>query len=441
MNQDFVTATSESDAVAPATNGEMKGLHAGTVILAGVVAANVANYLFHFIAARSLGPASYSDVASLVALSGVIALPLGAVQIVVAREVAAGVANGNPDGTASFASRATWDSAVMGATITVILLAITPVLVRVLGASSTTAVALTAAYAFPAFVTPPLWGLAQGHQRFSTLSVAMGAPPLARLVLVAVLVGVGFGVAGAMGATFIAAVLGVGVAMWPMRRQLTRHGWHEARPSRRAFMRDLTPPLVGLLAITSLTTLDVIVAKVALTSHAAGIYGSGSLIGRLILYMPSAIVTVLLPKVSSRTAAGKDPGEIIAQSLVATLGFCVVAIVVYTAAPTALASLAFGSSFRSVTTLLPLFAVAMTGYALLNVLLAYHLGRGASAMSYLLAAGGLLEGVGFAVFHQSGHALVAVDVFVAALLLVAHEALIEPTLTRSAQYVLRRRRR
>ena len=52
----------------------MRGVHAGAVVLLGVLALNVGNYLFHLIAARELGPARYGDLATLVAIAGLIAL-------------------------------------------------------------------------------------------------------------------------------------------------------------------------------------------------------------------------------------------------------------------------------------------------------------------------------------------------------------------------------
>ena len=70
------------------TGAQMRGVHAGAVVFVGVLALNLGNYVFHLIAARSLGPALYGDLATLIAISGLIALPLGGIQIWVARYVA-----------------------------------------------------------------------------------------------------------------------------------------------------------------------------------------------------------------------------------------------------------------------------------------------------------------------------------------------------------------
>ena len=66
----------------------MRGLHAGAIVLVGVIAVNAGNYLFHLLAARELGPASYSDVVSLIALAGLIEPKLAALPGVTAVEIA-----------------------------------------------------------------------------------------------------------------------------------------------------------------------------------------------------------------------------------------------------------------------------------------------------------------------------------------------------------------
>jgi O-antigen/teichoic acid export membrane protein len=437
VTQDFVTAASESDAITPAV-APMPGLHAGAIIFGGVVSANVANFAFHFISARSLGAASYGDVASLVAVSGIVALPLGAVQVVVARTVAADLAEHRASSADQFARRTLRVSGLAGLACTLALLLASPLVAHELSISSITAVALTAAYVLPSFLTPPLWGLAQGLQRFRTLSASMGAPPLLRVLFVIAFLAFGLGVPGALGATFIAALIGVAIPGWALRHHLLSRSHEPALPEAPPVGRGLAPVILGLLAITSLTTIDVVVAKTALTSHAAGIYASASLVGRLVLYLPAAIVTVLLPKVSSRIAAGQDAAAIVAASIGVTVAFCLCAIAVYATVPSVLASVAFGSGFDDVSSLLPLFGVTMTVYAILNVLLAYHLGKGSDKMSYLLTAGALGQLVAFAFAHGSGHDLLIIDLAVAVILLAVHEWIFEPTLTQSAREIASR---
>ena len=441
-SQEFITAASESDAISPAVT-EMPGVHAGVIIFFGIATANVGNYAFHLISARALGPSAYGDVASLVAMAGLISLPLGGVQVIVARRVATEVAATRFAEIQRFARRSLVLASVAGLTLALALSLASPFLARALAIDSVPAVVLTAALAAPALLTPALWGLAQGLQRFVALAVAMGLAPVFRIVAVAVLLVAGLGVAGAMAATLFATVLGIAAPAWALRRWLRRP---EVSPpaiasARGTSAREFLPVVLGLLAITSLTTVDVVVAKAVLDPDAAGIYASASLVGRVILYLSAAIVTVLLPKVSSRVAAGLDARSILAGSVAVTLAFCLLATVVYTLASSLVTRVAFGSGFEGVAELLPLFAFAMTGFALLNVLLAYHLGHGSSSMSFLLTGGAVVQLVAFAIFHSSPEQLLTVSICIAVVLVAAHEVFIEATLAHAGQAVLRRGRR
>ena len=139
----------------------------GAVVLIGVLALNLGNYVFHLVAARSLGTALYGDLATLIAISGLIALPLGGVQVWVARYVAHYTAVGDEPAAHWFVRRAMTYTAIGGVVLTTALLALSWPLKNALGIASIAAVALTALTAFPAATSPITWGLAQGLQRVS----------------------------------------------------------------------------------------------------------------------------------------------------------------------------------------------------------------------------------------------------------------------------------
>ena len=411
---------------------EMRGVRAGTIVFLGIAAANVGNYLFHFTSARLLGPASYGDVASLVAVIGLISLPLVGVQVAVARYVAGFVEAGTPRSVALFFSKGLRLAFAFGIAMTAVLCAVSVPLRNFLGIESLAAVVLMALVAAPSCAGPVAWGLAQGLQRFVLFSVSIGIGPAIRPFLAAIFLAAGFGVAGAMGATLIAAVVAITLPLFLLREWITRSGGQPSPVPAREVTAYLLPAMIGVLSVTSLTTVDVIVAKAALSDHEAGLYGSASLIGRVILYLPAAIVLVLLPKVAAREAAGRESRDVLVKSLLVTTAFCVAATVVYAVAPKLLVFVAFGSSFEEAAGLLWMFALAMSGYAVLNVLLAYHLGRGSNRLSFLLLVGALIQIVLFVAFHGSPEQLLAIDIAVAFALLVAHE-LLEPT----ARFVLR----
>jgi O-antigen/teichoic acid export membrane protein len=145
---------------------------------------------------------------------------------------------------------------------------------------------------------------------------------------------------------------------------------------------------------------------------------------------------VLLPKVSQRVAARQDPSGIVGKSVLVTGAFCLCATLFYAVFGDLIVRILFGSQYDAAAGLLWMFGLAMTGYAVLNVLLTYHIGLGATRMSWLLLVGAAAQIGLFALFHDTPQMLLWASILTAALLTVAHELLVEPTLTRLLRRVI-----
>jgi O-antigen/teichoic acid export membrane protein len=353
----------------------MRGVHAGAIVFGGVLVANLGNYGFQLISARELGPASYSDLATLLAIVSLIGLPLGGLQLWVARHVAEYEAAGKNSATHWFVRRSASHMVTIGAVITAVFLIASDPVRSALGIASLGAVVIAAALTFPAILTPIVWGLAQGLERFTLISAMVAAAPTLRVALALAGFALGMGVLGAMTATLVSNVVALVIPLWLLRTWTRPAVAPAVRIPRREAIGSLLPVLVGLLAITALTTVDVVVAKRTLSDHETGIYSSASLVGRVILYLPSAIVTVLLPRVAARAADSRASLDLLGRSLAVTLGFCAAATAIYALIPTLIIRIAFGADYLDAEPLLWRFGVAMTGFAILNVLFVYHLGR------------------------------------------------------------------
>lgn len=424
-----------SPPLAPARVG---GVQAGLIVLLGVVALNGGNYVFHLIVARRLGTDRYGDFATLITLSSLISLPLGGLQIWVARYVARADAAGQLSDAHWFIRRTTVYLTVAGAAGTAIFAALAWPIQQALGLASIGAVLVTALTVGPSVLTPVAWGLAQGLERFGLLAIAYGSGPIARLGLIFATLAVGWSVGGAMLATLGSMLLAMLVPAFVLRTWWRPVPGPHTRLDRGVAARSLLPVMVGLLAITALTSDDVVVAKAALSSHDAGIYDSASLVGRAILYLPAAIITVLLPRVAARFAGRRGTQDILWRSAGVTVAFCLAGTAFYAVAGRPITDIAFGSKYSEAGGLLWLFGIAMTGFALLNVLLIYHLGRDDGRMSWLLLGGAALQLVVFAAIHRTLRELIFVDIAIAAVLLALHEMFIDPALSRRvAQPLLR----
>lgn len=441
MASDLATQGTPPTDATNAVIAEVRGTRAGLLMLIGIGGLNIGNAAFHLLSARLLGPSQYADVVSLVAAQGLIALPFGGIQYAVARFVAQEAAGGDAVAVASLIRRLLFASLVVATSLTVLVAASSPWLRQALGIGKLTPVVLAAAYMLPALLAPAVWGFAQGVQRFGLISASLLAGVAARIMLILVLIPLGLGVGGVMGATFLAGILSLVVPLPLVWSWLRRPHDSSRGPSNRVVLRSVGPVLAGTLAITSLTTFDLIAAKVSLSAADAGVYGSASLIGRLLLYLPMTIATVLLPKVTSRAASARDTKEILHASIAVTAVFSVFGTALLVLIPNFIVGLTFGSTYSGAVPLIGLFGLAMSIYAVLNVQLAYHLGHGREGMAWLLLAGATVQ-VGLYVFvHGSTYQLVTMNLVSAAGLLLVHELAVDRTLPGTLEWLVQRVRR
>ena len=145
---------------------------------------------------------------------------------------------------------------------------------------------------------------------------------------------------------------------------------------------------LGSLAFASLTNVDILLAASFFSGTVAGIYAAAALVGKIVLFLPTAIVTVLLPKAATRAAAGIASRRILLASLAVTLVICLAATVLLALVPEGLLVRAFGGDFRESTALLGWFGLAMTAGALVNVYLSVYFAERDSRFPLLVSGGG-----------------------------------------------------
>jgi O-antigen/teichoic acid export membrane protein len=386
------------------------------VILAlATLVSNGAGYLYNVACIRYLGPRAYGDVAALLALGALVALPLTSIQFVVAREVAQ--LESKP-ATARLLRRTAIRASALGVALFIFGVILLQPIGELLNVDSRTAVLAGLSGIVFWVVAATLYGVLQGSLRFTALSLTYGVAGFARVAFVVPALLLGFGVVGALMVNTLAGVLAVGLAavalhdLWP-----NRGGAEEVHFDR----REVTMMLVGLLAFASLTNVDVILAAFYLPDDVSGVYASAALVGKAILYLPAAIVTVLLPKAAARTAAGFSPHRILFASAAVTALLTLSATVVLALVPESLLVRAFGGDFRDATDLLGWFGLTMSAAALVSIYLSVYFAERDSRFPALMGAAALAQIAAIALWHPNARSIVLVTLACFLAVLVIHE--------------------
>ena len=401
-----------------------QGVRAGAVLSVATLILNGGAYLYNVACIRYLGSRVYGDVAVMLALFALVSLPLGSVQSLLAREVAQLSSTG---AIGALLRRSTRIAAVMGLGLVALGVALVQPIREVLNVASSSIVLAGISALLFAVLAVVLFGFLQGLLRFNALGLTYASGGLARVILVVPALLLGFGATGALYVNTLAAFLVVVIAAIALRKL-----WRvkEAVAAPRLDRPQAAVLLVGSLAFASLTNVDILLAAYFFSGNVAGIYAAAALVGKVVLFLPAAIVTVLLPKAATRAAAGFASRRILLASLAVTLVICLVATAVLAVIPESLLVRAFGGDFRQSTALLGWFGLAMTAAALVNVYLSVYFAERDARFPTLVLGAAVAQIVAVAIWHPNPRSIVLVTLACFTTVLVIHEVAFPYSLAR-----------
>lgn len=336
-------------------------------MLGGSVAANAMHYLFNLVMGRIMAPEQYGEVVLIITFITLIGTPFAAVRLALATRAAELSAQNLPGRIARIrhlALRFQWHA---GLAVSLLYLMSLPLLARYFRMDMGTLASLTPLL-FLTAANASVSGMLQGLQDFVTLSAAQIITAVIKFLGGLALVMAGFAVYGVIGALVLGTIISYAYSSRRLARALSGAAPDTTEISVLAALRQLPPFFVPLLGITILmalfTGLDVMLAKHYLAPDTAGAYSALSVLGRIILYGATAIVTVLLPHAAAeRARSGSETAALrLALGLVGAVSAALA--ILFSAVPGFIVALLYGSHYLHIAGLLPLFSVAMLMSAL-----------------------------------------------------------------------------
>jgi len=380
------------------------------VLFIGGLVAGIGGFVYHAIAGRVLGPATYGQVAFLIAVYAVGTAPALILIVVLARYTATLAARGD-DGLRTLLTR----TARLVAIPCLAAVLLTTLLARPVAAfehlNSTIPILILG------FSIALIWqvaiprGILQGLQRFPALSLNLSLELVVRTTAVFVLLKAGYAVSGAMAAVFLGLAFCFALGLYTLRDHFRRAG---ARVQLRVMAGFSLTAAAGIIGIQILYNQDVILAEHYLSGHDGGIYGGLNKIGTIMFFLTLSVSQVLFPRVVEAVAKEQHPGRILLSSagILAALGGG--AILVFAAVPGLVVFILFGPAFRDATPYV--FAVGIIGLALSldNLLVQFFMAVHDRVFVPILALAVVAEGGLIFLFHARVGQIV-LDVLVALL--------------------------
>jgi O-antigen/teichoic acid export membrane protein len=358
-------------------------------LAAATMAANLVAVAFTVIFTRLLGADGYGSLAALLNLTVILFVPGAALQVAAAREGTIGRLGrgGELAGTLSRWSR---HILIALAAVTVGSCLVRQPLAAVLNVPQEWGAA-----AVP--ITAMLWlllslqrGLLQAARSYRAVGLSIAFEALGRLAVSLGFVAAGLGVTGAYLGTIASLALTALALELLLRRRLGPAEPDARQHPLRALARDAALPIAGLTVVAALQNVDVIMAKHALSEHAAGVYAASTVAAKAVVWIAVGLGFWVLPEATRRAAAGVDPRGVLARALGVIGAISLVALVVFATVPALLLRTAFGAEYESgdavLLTLGGAYALLAASYLGVQFLLGLHRRWFAAALAAVAVA-------------------------------------------------------
>jgi O-antigen/teichoic acid export membrane protein len=383
-------------------------LSGSLIMLVGSTIVSAVNFAYNVAIARMLGPAAFGHTNAAITILMLSSALMLSYQLVCAKFVARNV---TPGGKAEVYRKLLRRSWVVGVLLgSGLILASAPLSDYLRLPSPWIVILLAMGLAFYVPLGVKRGGL-QGICSFGKLSFNFILEVMVKFIGALILIEMGFGVMGVVGAITASEVIAY---FFP----LTPHEL-EAEPDAAipASFREGMQAIVFFVGQVLINNIDILLVKHFFRPEPAGLYAAVAMVGRVLYFASWSVVSVMFP-----ISAGAKPREsnvsVLVVPLVFVLAISIAFILLMDYVPGLVIHI-FGPEYTQVSPLLSLYASATGAYALSMVLIAFEMSRRIANTGWLqlLFSGAVVAGT--YVFHSTLREVIVVKLALMVFLLMA----------------------
>ena len=282
-----------------------------SVIFLALATANVLTYLFHIFVARSLGPASYGEFGSFMAIFMILSVPVSTIQTVTTRFVARQKSRNEHGKIGSLMISGIRKLSLYGVGVFVLIFLVRTFIADFLHSDSSFPVVIAGLTVLFSVILPVTLGVLQGTQKFNSLAWNNVLESLFRLGIGVLLIAIGWGVNGAVlsyGAASLAAFL---ISLIPLKFY-----WDKRDPAINVseIYRFTMPVFLAVLFLALLVNGPTIYIKHFYSAEFTGHWNAALSLARIIFFLGSSMSLVMFGKISL-DLEGQEKKKIFRKSL------------------------------------------------------------------------------------------------------------------------------
>ena len=373
---------------------------------------NLGNYLYNLIVGRMLGPSGFADASLLVTMLLVLSFLAMTFQLTAAKFSA------EMDGEESqlLVSLMSRYGLVVGAVISLCMVLFSNQLQLFFQSQSAWMYIIFALCVPLYFLMSVGRGHVQGIRNFRQLSISYQVEMLIRLcgtVALLRLLDVDPAISISLGI-----LASVALGYLPIRNKRVKPISSAGRITK-TLLVFATYTLVYELSQVLINNTDILLVKHYFAAEEAGLYAALAMIGRVVFFIAWMFAMILLPHVVAAEKAGKDSRTLLWKYMGYTAVLGAIITGVSYMLPELIVHILFGTAYVEIASLLWLYALATSLFAVANMFAYYFLSRSVYGPIYLTFIVGLLQIFGLVAFHDTLLQVVLLQLVLMGILLIA----------------------
>jgi len=387
------------------------------VLMAGTFIGGASNYLYHLLMGRMLGPTDYGVLASLISLTYLLAVPMGALGLAIVKFVSAFRGEKKIEKVGILFRSTTKKLLPFSFLFLLVLSVFSPFIVSFLHLNSVFPFLIIVTTSFVGIFSTVNGAILQGLLRFGYVT-AIGVTEMGlKLIVGVLLVVLGFKVNGALFGLLIGAVIAYFLSFYPLRSlpSIEKEKDFRSKP----IITFILPVFFSILSFTSLYTIDIVLARHFLTAEEAGFYSALANLGKIIFFISGPVVSVMFPLISERYASGKRYYSLLLASLGLVAVICLIVTGVYFLLPELMVEMLYGSAYLAVAAYLGLFGIFISFYSLSFLLNRFYLSIGRVKMVGLPVLAAVIQMILILILHRSIKEIIFISIIINAALFLS----------------------
>lgn len=364
---------------------------------------NVCNYLFQIVAGNLMEVESYAQVNTVLAIVSVLSIPTTIITMICARYIALNTSIGNEHKIAAVL-RALFQFIIIVAIILMIaMLFLMNGITQIFALDSRWYVIGALAIAILNLCFSITAGTLQGMKQFFPYGVQTILTALGKLVFSVGFILIGWSVYGVMAAVVIGIVLAIGYGLRYMGNYVKEAVLRKEKSGldAREFLRYSIGTVVAQGCVVALTSGDILLVKAYFSDTEAGLYSSAMVIGKISMYVSTAIIATLFPMVVEKYEKGENTVPLFRKAMLYGGGVSVLCAVGMVTLGNLVISILFGERYMEAIQFLPAVCMYVVPLTFVTIFMNYTLAINRLKMFDIFALAGVIAIIGLSLFFHA----------------------------------------